>query len=149
MFDLTKVKWQASELTLLEKAVNIVDAIKAEVGKDDEDPDRIDLDDMLTIVRTQFGNVFFIIRHFFELGDMRAALDEATDLVVMLKRYYGLLDEGPQSDDPMGPVTYAPADGSASPSYGGDYAPAPSPLEQDVPAPAADNSEDDPESGAL
>ena len=38
MFDPSKVKWEASELSLLERVVNIIDSIKDQVGVEDEDP---------------------------------------------------------------------------------------------------------------
>lgn len=94
MFNPKKVKWEESELGLLERVVNIVDSVCDQMSADDEDPDKIDSDDLLVIMTSGFGDVIYIVRHFVSLG-ARAALSEAADLVSMLKRYYGLLDEKP------------------------------------------------------
>jgi len=91
VFDLKKVKWATGEIILLEKVVNFIDAVRAE--QDDEDPHEIDFDDFVNIVRKSGGHLVYAIRHFMALGSARAMLDEATDLLAMVKRYYGLLED--------------------------------------------------------
>ena len=90
--DLTKVPYTAEELEAIKDAVSIYSGVEAQLGPEDEDPGKIDFDDIVTVATTNFAEARNLIAYVMAGRTTRERIARTKYILDGAERAFGIIE---------------------------------------------------------
>ena len=90
--DLSKVQYTEEELAAIQDFVAVFENVEAQLGAQDEDPGKLDFDDIVEIGTRSFADARDLIGYVMKGRTTRERIDRVKELLSGVERAYGFIE---------------------------------------------------------